>query len=94
MSIRITGECGIIVRHAALRERGVSMKLLLNAFETQSPLDMDDSLISFGLIFGDEALNTFTKRLIELGLVFYDDFFDVVFDSPPWCKFRGELFEN
>ena len=92
-SIRITGEFGLIIRREALRERGVSMELLLSAVDSTAPLDMDDRLISFGPSFGEEALNEFTRRLAELGLVFYDDFFDVIFDSPSWCSFRAELDE-
>lgn len=90
-SIRITGYCGLVVRRAALLERGVTMEMLLNALETAAPLDMDEHLISFGPHFGGEHLNAITKTLTALGLVFFDDFFDTVWDSAPWCNFRAEI---
>ena len=84
----------MIIRLAALGERSVTMQSLLAALETEAPLDMDESLLSFGPFFGAEALNSLTARLSQLGLVFFDDFFDVVFDAPPWCKFKAEIVEH
>lgn len=94
-SIRITGYCGLIIRRAALLEKNVTIEAVINALENAAPLDMDEELISIGPCFGGESLNEYTKRLADIGLVFFDvffdDFFDLVFDSPPWCTFRAEL---
>lgn len=55
--------------------------------ETEHPLDENESLVSFGPHFGGEAASEFIKRLEELGLVYFNDFFDIPgLDLPEWCQ--------
>ena len=87
-AIDVTGEFGIVVRRQALIERRVSLEALLEALEVESPLDSNDSLMSFGPSFGQEALDVFTRRLIDLGFEYFDDFFEFVGTFPAWCRFQ------
>lgn len=57
------------------------------AWETSLPTGINDELISFGPSFGPEAQREFLRRLEELGLVYFEDFFDINVDHPVWCAF-------
>jgi len=92
--ISVTSEFGIIVRRAALTERDISWDKLLRALEVKAPLDSNDDLISFGPTFGKEALEVFLRRLSDLGLEYYDDFFEFSGDYPKWCVFRVSASER
>jgi hypothetical protein len=90
MGINVTAEFGLIVRRRALLERNVPLEKVLAAVEAGRPLDCNDDLISFGPGFGQEALDEFSRRLIELGLVYFDDFFEFAVPCPSWCRFQAE----
>lgn len=87
-TVKVTAEYGIVVRRKALSEKIISYSMVLEAMETEAPLDSNDDLISFGPSFGGEALDSFIKRLQILGLEYVDDFFSITFDMPPWCDLR------
>lgn len=88
-SVIVTGEFGLIVRRNALVERQIDLRDVFTAMEVEAWLDGSDDLLSFGPHFGREALNTIVSRLIKLGFVYFDDFFEFYCDYPPWCSFRG-----
>jgi hypothetical protein len=88
-SVMVTSEFGLIVRRNALAERQVDLRDLCAAMEAEERLDDSDDLLSFGPHFGREALNTIIARLTDLGLVYFDDFFEFCGDYPPWCVFRS-----
>jgi hypothetical protein len=89
--INITGEYGIVIRKAALKEKGVLYTDLLNVMEVGCPLDENDDLISFGPSFGEEALNEFIIRLKSIQLEYVDDFFIIIYDVPKWCKLMAKI---
>jgi hypothetical protein len=91
MCIKITSEFGLIIRKQALAARNVTMEMVLTAMEVSEPLDCNDELISFGPSFEQEALDEFSRRLMKLGLEYFDDFFEFAFPSPPWCQFQVRL---
>jgi hypothetical protein len=88
-SVLVTSEFGLIVRRNALTERQVDLRDLFTAMEVEVRLDGSDDLLTFGPHFGREALNAIVSRLIKLGLVYFDDFFEFCGDYPPWFAFRG-----
>lgn len=92
--IRLTGEFGLVVRLASLKEKGIPQDKLLIALETSAPFDANDELASFGPHFGGEALETFTRRLSDLGLEYFDDFFEFSIDAPKWCTFKARLVQS
>jgi hypothetical protein len=85
--VAVTAEHGIVIRRRALAERDVSYQAVLTALEADQPFGTDEELLTFGPSFGPEALEALTQRLIALGLVYFDDFFEFVSDLPLWCKF-------
>jgi hypothetical protein len=86
--IRATSEFGIVVRLASLEERGLSFDKLLMALEISAPFDGNEQIASFGPHFGQQALDTFVRRLSELGMRYFDDFFEFSGDFPKWCTFK------
>jgi len=92
--VRITSEFGIVVRLAALAERSVPLEKVLNALEVSEPFDGNDQIFSFGPHFGQEALDTLLHRLSDLGLKYFDDFFEFSGDFPPWCIFKVSEVKN
>jgi hypothetical protein len=91
VSIAITSEYGVIVRKNSLPERLLTLDQVLKVMETSKPFSEDENLLAFGPSFGQEALDTFRKRLEILGLRYWDDFFEFTADCPPWCGFRAEF---
>jgi hypothetical protein len=89
--VDVTGEFGIIIRRHSLVERDVSLHSILEVLEVKEPFDMNDELLSFGPSFGQEALDVLTDRLIALGLIYVDDFFEFVGIFPTWCRFHASL---
>jgi hypothetical protein len=87
--IRITAEFGIVLRLASLDERGVSLDRILRALEVSAPFDGNSEIASFGPSFGQEALDVFLHRLSDLGLQYFDDFFEFSGDFPKWCIFTA-----
>jgi hypothetical protein len=90
-TVNLTSEFGLVVRRVALEQRGVSYRELLDAMESEAPLDVNEDLISFGPQFGWEAATEFVRRLESLGLRNIDDFFVFTGDFPEWCGFAGFL---
>ncbi|WP_224362739.1 hypothetical protein [Hyalangium versicolor] len=88
-TVNLSSEFGLVVRRAALEQRGVSYRKLLDTMETEAPLDVNEELISFGPHFGLEAATEFARRLESIGLINIDDFFVFAGDFPEWCGFTG-----
>ena len=86
--VRATSEYGLVVRLDSLTERGLALENLLAAIEVSSPYDSNDEIASFGPHFGREALDAIIQRLSDLGLTYFDDFFEFAGDFPKWCAFR------
>jgi hypothetical protein len=86
--INVTQEYGLVIRRDALRERNVSLEVLLKTMKVDAPLDSNEWLISFGPSFGQEALDGLVKELSGLGLQYFDDFIEVVGNYPEWCQFK------
>jgi hypothetical protein len=74
---------------APLSERGISWTDLLAVFVIPGPLDSNETLASFGQHFGREALDELTRRLMNIGLLYFDDFLAFEGDFPKWITFRA-----
>ncbi len=80
-------EFGLLIRKAALTEKNLSVDAIFTALEVRSPNDENEEFLSFGPHFGAEAVHDLTDRLSELGLQYWDDFFETTLDHPDWCQF-------
>jgi hypothetical protein len=90
-SIPASVEFGIIVRRGSLAERGIELEQVYQCMGTSVPCGISDELITFGPSFGVDAQREFIRRLEELGLNYFEDFFDVNIDRPAWCGFMVTL---
>jgi hypothetical protein len=53
---------------------------------TPDEFRIEGGLIAIGPIHGDEELTTFVEELERVGLVYFDDFFDLSGNWPDWLK--------
>ncbi len=90
-AIPASAEFGIILRRAALAERGLELEQVYQCMGTPVPRGISDDMVTFGPSFGSDAQREFVHRLEELGLNYFEDFFDVNIDRPAWCGFMVTL---
>ena len=84
--IAATAEYGLVLRKGALAEKGLPFSILSDVMADIDVLGEDDGLISFGPLFGDEALNEIKARLSARSLEYADDFFELNMLLPHWIK--------
>jgi hypothetical protein len=84
--VAATPEFGLIVRKPALAENGISKSALLDILENTEVLGEDEGLISFGPLFGEEALEEMMNRLTAHRLNYVDDFFELNLLLPTWAR--------
>ena len=84
-AVHVTHHFGIVVRKGALAKTGLHVNELVQIMDVDRPLDENETLISFGPHFGQEAANVFIVRLEEIGLIYGDDFIDIDDTLPDWC---------
>jgi hypothetical protein len=53
---------------------------------TPDEFRVEGGLIAIGPIHGDEELTTFVEELERVGLLYFDDFFDLSGNWPEWLK--------
>ncbi len=90
MTVRVCFEFGIAIRKSALPMRALSREAVLHSLETLELYSEDDQLMIFGPSFGPEACDELVRRLTKLGLQYFDDFFDLRLDHPPWLEFIAQ----
>jgi hypothetical protein len=81
-----TGEYGLIVRKPALAEKAIGRDRLSEVMADVDVMDEDDTIISFGPLFGQEASNQLKSDLESCGLTYLDDFCTFDFYVPEWLK--------
>ena len=81
---KISGDFGIIIRRSAVLEKKISVEELKLEFGA-SPSDETSDLIVFSPLFGMEAMELLSRKLVALGLIYFDDFFEYAGSSPEWC---------
>jgi hypothetical protein len=90
MSIKVTFAYGIVVRQAALATRGITKARVLEGSVRGRPPDgRGRRVVVVGPSFGGEACKEFIQRLESLGLVYFDDFFDLMLSHPNWLIFSA-----
>jgi hypothetical protein len=84
--VAATGEFGLVVRKKSLSEKGLTKDRVLAVMADVDVLGENDGVLSFGPLFGEEALLEFSSRLKNIGLEYHDDFFDLNFLAPGWMR--------
>ncbi|MDV2987561.1 UNVERIFIED_CONTAM: hypothetical protein Q9R58_24955 [Methylobacteriaceae bacterium AG10] len=82
--IPATAEYGVVLRKAALCEKNVSRDIILEAMKDIDILGEDENLISWGPLFGQQALDEIRLRLSKTKLEYIDDYIDLDFLLPQW----------
>ncbi len=84
--IDATPEFGLIVREGSLLEKDISHSTLTEIMQDIDVLGENDDIISYGPMFGEEALQEIRSRLSSAGFEYVDDYFDLNFLMPDWAK--------
>lgn len=84
--IAATAEYGLVLRKKSLAEKGMSPSALSDIMADIDILGEDDDLISFGPLFGEEALEEIKTRLSAGNLEYADDYFELNLLLPYWVK--------
>lgn len=77
----------IVIRRSAFERAGLTREAIDKRLNlTADEFRVEGGLIAIGPIHGDEELTTFVEELERVGLVYYDDFFDLSGNWPEWLK--------
>ena len=77
----------IVVRKSAFERVGLTRQAIDDRLDlTPDEFRIEGGLIAIGPIHGDEELTTFVEELERVGLVYFDDFFDLSGNWPEWLK--------
>jgi hypothetical protein len=77
----------IVIRRSAFERAGLAREAIDKRLSlTADEFRVEGGLIAIGPIHGDEELTTFVEELERVGLVYFDDFFDLSGNWPEWLK--------
>ncbi len=77
----------ILIRKSAFERTGLTRQAIDERLNlTPDEFRIEGDLIAIGPIPGEEELTTFVEELERVGLVYYEDFFDLSGNWPEWLK--------
>jgi hypothetical protein len=77
----------IVIRRSAFERAGLTREAIDKRLNlTADEFRVEGGLIAIGPIHGDEELTTFVEELERVGLVYFDDFFDLSGSWPEWLE--------
>jgi hypothetical protein len=77
----------LIIRRSAFERVGLTREAIDERLNlTPDEFRVEGGLIALGPIHDDEELTTFIEELERVGLVYFDDFFDLSGNWPEWLK--------
>jgi hypothetical protein len=77
----------LVIRKSAFERAGLTRQAIDERLNlTADEFRVEGDLIAIGPIHGDEELTTFVEELERLGLVYFDDFFDLSGNWPEWLR--------
>ena len=77
----------LVIRRSAFERVGLTREAIDKRLNlTADEFRVESGLIAIGPIHGDEELTTFVEELERVGLVYFDDFFDLSGNWPEWLK--------
>ena len=85
-SVKILASFSLVIQRSAF-DRSFLNQEKIDALRNKIGLyDFNDDLESWGPFFGGESLEYVITALQSLGLVYYDDFFEICLDFPHWIN--------
>ena len=77
----------ILIRKAAFERAGLTRHAIDERLNlTPDEFRVEGGLIAIGPIHGDDELTTFVEELERVGLVYFEDFFDLSGNWPEWLR--------
>ena len=85
----------IVIRRSAFERAGLTRQAVDERLNlTPDEFRVEGGLIAIGPIHGDEELTTFVEELERVGLVYFDDFFDLSGTWPEWLTIFARAEES
>ena len=77
----------LVIRRSAFERIGLTRQAVDERLNlTPDEFRVEGGLIAVGPIHGDEELTTFVEELEQLGLVYFEEFFDLSGNWPEWLQ--------
>lgn len=77
----------LVIRKSAFERSGLTRQAVDERLNlTPDEFRLEGGLIAIGPIHGDEELTTFVEELEGLGLVYFEEFFDLSGNWPEWLQ--------
>lgn len=77
----------LVIRRSAFERIGLTRQAVDDRLNlTPDEFRVEGGLIAVGPIHGDEELTTFVEELEQLGLVYFEEFFDLSGNWPEWLQ--------
>jgi hypothetical protein len=77
----------IVIRKSAFERAGITRQAIDARLSlTPDEFRVEGELIAIGPIYGDDELTTFVEELERMGLIYFDDFFDLSGNWPEWLS--------
>ena len=77
----------MLIRKSAFERAGLARADIDARFSlTPDEFRVEGELIAIGPLYGDDALAVLTEHFEALGLVYFDDFFDLSGNWPEWLR--------
>ncbi|HEU4563130.1 MAG TPA: hypothetical protein VFS05_00720 [Gemmatimonadaceae bacterium] len=88
MPLEITHDAPTMLIRREAYERAGLVRAQIDAWLGLTPDEfrVEGGLIAIGPLYGDDAIGELAGKLEELGLVQYDDFFDLSGNWPAWLR--------
>ncbi|HET7563426.1 MAG TPA: hypothetical protein VFJ96_00420 [Gemmatimonadaceae bacterium] len=83
----VSGAPTVLIRKAAFERAGLVRAAIDARFNlTADEFRVEGSVIAIGPLYEDDALGTLIEELEAVGLVYFDDFFEVPGNWPSWFR--------
>ena len=77
----------LLVRKEAFERAALTRAEIDRRFNlTPDEFRAEGDLLAIGPLYGDEAITDLTEMLERAGLAYFDDFFDLSGNWPPWLR--------
>ena len=77
----------LLVRRPAFERAGLTRSAIDERYNlTADEFRVEGDLVAIGPFYDEDAFGALVQQLEELGLVYWDDFFELSGNWPTWCR--------
>lgn len=83
----------VLIRRQAFEQAGLVRSALDDRYNlTADEFRVEENIVAIGPLYGEDALGDLVEQLESLGLVYFEDFFELSGNWPEWTRIyvRGE----